>query len=127
MAKITILFAVLLVLLGAGGYYWKESLHAAALYPDITGILLAIFGVAAISPSEKRRKIFMHVNVTIGLLGFLLSAGMALNGYGSARSAGEDVDMNLLYYRLSMAVVLLVYIQLCIRSFIAARAKLQQD
>jgi hypothetical protein len=125
MAKITIVFAVLLIALGAGGYFWKESLHAAALYPAITGVLLGIFGFVAISPDEKRRKIFMHVNVTIGGLGFLVSVVMALNGYGSARSEGVDVDNVLLCYRLAMAALLLIYIQLCVRSFIAARAKLQ--
>jgi hypothetical protein len=125
MAKITIVFAVLLVALGAGGYFWKESLQAAAVYPAVTGVLLGIFGFAAISPDEKRRKIFMHVNVTIGALGFLVSVVMALNGYGSARSEGVDVDNVLLCYRLAMAAVLLIYIQLCVRSFIAARAKLQ--
>jgi hypothetical protein len=127
MAIISIIFGVVLLVLGASGYEVKPLLEDPAvkdfsLYPILLGVVLVVFGILSRSKSEKMRKIFAHVNATFGLIGLLLSAGMALNGYGSARSEGVDVDNLLLYYRLAMTVILLVYMNLCIRSFLTARA-----
>jgi len=63
----------------------------------------------------------MHVNVSIGLLGFLGGAIEALRGYAHARSEGIDPDMLALGSKLAMAFLMLIYINLCVRSFIAAR------
>jgi len=71
MAKVTLVFAVLLIALGLFGFVATGSVHPTALIPTWIGIALGIGGLLAISPSESRRKLFMHVNVTIGLLGFL--------------------------------------------------------
>ena len=74
MAKITLIFAVLLAALGLAGYIGTGSAHPTALIPTWFGLALGIGGFLAISPSESRRKLFMHINVTIGLLGFLGAA-----------------------------------------------------
>lgn len=121
MAKITLLFAVLLVVLGLAGYFGTGSQHPTALIPTWFGVALGVFGLLAMSPSEARRKLFMHVNVTIGLLGFLGAAVEAIRGYGAARSAGVDPDMIALGSKLTMAGLLLFYVLLCVRSFIEAR------
>jgi len=121
MAKITLLFAVLLVVLGLAGYFGTGSQHPTALIPTWFGVALGVFGLLAISPSEARRKLFMHVNVTIGLLGFLGAAVEAIRGYGAARSAGVDPDMIALGSKLTMAGLMLFYVLLCVRSFIDAR------
>ena len=78
MAKVTLIFAGLLVVLGLAGYLGTGSLHPTALIPTWIGLALGIFGWLAISPSESRRKLFMHVNVTIGLLGLLGGAVEAI-------------------------------------------------
>jgi hypothetical protein len=80
-----------------------------------------VFGALAISPSERRRKIFMHINVTIGLLGFLGAAGRAISAYGNARSEGIDPDWIAMRYQLAMAGLLLIYVVMCVKSFIDAR------
>lgn len=121
MARTTMIFGFLLVLLGAGSYLGTGSAHPTALIPMYFGLALGVFGFLAISPNEKRRKLFMHVNVTIGLLGFVGALAEALRGYGAARSAGLDPDYIALGAKLIMAVILLVYVQLCVKSFIAAR------
>jgi len=120
-ARTTMIFGFLLVLLGAGSYLGTGSAHPTALIPMYFGLALGVFGFLAISPNEKRRKLFMHVNVTIGLLGFVGALAEALRGYGAARSAGLDPDYIALGAKLIMAVILLVYVQLCVKSFIAAR------
>jgi hypothetical protein len=121
MAKVTLFFAVLLVALGLVGYLGTGSVHATALIPAWFGLALGIFGFLAISPNESRRKLFMHINVTIALLGFLGSAVEAIRGYLRATSAGLEPDQIALASKLTMAALLLVYVILCVRSFIAVR------
>ena len=55
------------------------SVHPTALIPTWFGLALGLFGFLAISPDEGRRKLFMHINVTIGLLGFLGAAAEAVS------------------------------------------------
>jgi hypothetical protein len=121
MAKVTLIFAVLLIALGVFGYVSTGSQHPTALIPTWFGVALGVFGALAISPSEKRRKIFMHINVTIGLLGFLGAAGRAISAYGNARSEGIDPDWIAMRYQLAMAGLLLIYVVMCVKSFIDAR------
>ena len=121
MAKLTLVLALLLVILGLAGYLGTGSLHPTALIPAWFGLALGICGFLAISPNEKRRKLFMHINVTIGLLGFIGAAGKVVQGYLHATSAGLAPDKIALGSQLTMAVLLLIYVILCVRSFIAAR------
>lgn len=121
MAKVTLVFALLLVLLGVAGYVGTGSLHPTALIPTWIGLALGIFGFLAISPNEGRRKLFMHVNVTIGLVGFLGGAVEAVRGYMHATSAGMPPDMIALASKATLAGLMLIYVILCVRSFIAAR------
>lgn len=121
MAKLTLVLAVLLVALGLVGYIGTGSLHPTALIPAWFGLALGIFGFLAISPNEGRRKLFMHINVTIALIGFLGSTAEAIRGYVHAHSAGMEPDQIALASKITLAGLLLVYVILCVRSFIAAR------
>jgi hypothetical protein len=121
LAKVTLLFAVLLVALGLIGYVGTGSQHVTALIPTWFGVALALFGLLAMSPSEARRNLFMHINVTIGLLGFIGGAVEAIRGYVHAQSAGLVPDQIALASKLTMTGLLLIYVILCVRSFIAAR------
>ncbi len=84
MAKVTLLFALLMMALGLVGYLGSGHQHPTALIPFWWGLALGIFGILAISPKESRRKLFMHVNVTIGLLGFIGGLVEGIRGYGEA-------------------------------------------
>ncbi len=121
MAKLTLVFAVLLVALGLIGYLGTGSLHPTALIPAWIGLALGLGGFLAISPNEGRRKLFMHINVTIGLLGFLGGTVEAIRGYVHAKSMGLEPDQIALASKVTLDVLLLVYVILCVRSFIAAR------
>ena len=125
MAKVTIVFGVLLIALGLVGFFGTGSVHFTALIPTWFGLAMGLGGILAISPSERRRKIFMHINVTIGALGLIGAIAAALQGYGHARSLGEDPDYIALAAKLAMAVLLLIYVNLCVRSFIQARSSRQ--
>ncbi len=120
MAKVTLVFAVLLVALGLIGFVGTGSQHLTALIPTWFGIALALFGLLAMSPSESRRKLFMHVAVTIGLLGFIGGAVEIIRSFVAAsRTAGPNGIA--LASKVTMTGLLLLYVILCVRSFIAAR------
>jgi len=121
MAKISLLFATLLIVLGLVGFFGTGSHFPTALIPAWFGVALAVFGWLAISPDEKKRKLFMHINVTIGLIGLLGAAWRALSAYGNARAAGVDPNKIALASQLTMAGLLLVYVLMCVKSFIDAR------
>ncbi|MGA2753637.1 MAG: hypothetical protein ABSE53_07705 [Terracidiphilus sp.] len=126
MAKVTYVFGVLLVALGLIGYWGTGSIHPTALIPTWFGLALVAGGILAISPSEGRRKLFMHINVTVGLVGLIGAIAAALQGYGHARSLGEEPDYIALAAKLTMAALLLIYVNLCVRSFIQARRSRQE-
>jgi hypothetical protein len=121
MARMTLFFALALVVLGLAGYLGTGSAHPTALIPTWFGLALGLFGFLAISPNEGRRKLFMHINVTIGLLGFLGAGGRAVYGYVHASAAGTSPDAIALESQVAMAALMLVYVILCVRSFISAR------
>jgi hypothetical protein len=53
MAKVTLVFAVLLVALGLAGYLGTGSLHPTALIPAWIGLALGVFGYLAMSPGAS--------------------------------------------------------------------------
>jgi hypothetical protein len=120
MAKITISFGVVLILLGIFGFAGSHGHAPTALIPAVVGLLLGIFGFLAITEDAKKRMLFMHIAVTLGLLGFL----------GTAKSIYDFILMVqgtqfphplAVKEKAAMAVLLLVFVILCVRSFIAAR------
>ena len=121
MAKLTIIFGILLVVLGLVGYFGTGSKAPTALIPTWFGLALCIGGFLAVSPSEGRRKLFMHINVTIGLIGCVGAFIVAVQGYGHARSLGQDPDYIAFAAKIAMGMILLTYTILCVRSFIEAR------
>jgi hypothetical protein len=122
-----------LIALGLAGFLGTGSAHPTALIPTWIGLALGIGGLLAISPSERRRKLFMHFNVTIGLLGFIGSAveiaRSILVVVHHAKSLGVGTNaisfspdfLIALASKLTLAVLLFIYVLLCVQSFIAAR------
>jgi fucose 4-O-acetylase-like acetyltransferase len=120
MAKITVLFGVLLIILGAASYILTGHKFPTSLIPVAFGVLLLVFGGLAETPETRRRMLFMHIAVTVGLLGFLATAPALV-------SAVQLFKGKLFPYpaaieeKAAMSVLLLIYVVLCVRSFIAAR------
>ena len=120
MARVTIFFGIVLILLGVLTYMETGSKFPTSLIPAAFGVLLAIFGALARTTDLKKRALWMHIAVTLGLLGFL----------GTAKSIYDFIQMQQgVQFKLpvaveeksAMAVLMLVYVVLCVRSFIAAR------
>ena len=119
MAKLTIGFGVVLILLGAGAFVVLGH-HPHTLIPAIFGLLLAICGALANTEDARRRMLFMHVAVTLGLLGFLgtipgiVGVLKMAAGHATARPDAARVQA-------MMGTICLIFVLLCVRSFIAAR------
>jgi hypothetical protein len=120
MAKITVLFGVVLIILGGASFVLTGNKFPTSLIPAAFGILLITFGRMAETPVAKRRMLFMHIAVTVGLLGFL----------ATAQSLFQVVQLfkgKLFPYpaaieeKAAMSALMLIYVVLCVRSFITAR------
>jgi hypothetical protein len=122
MAKLTIGFGILLILLGIFGYVATGSAHPTALIPVGIGILFVLFGVMANSADTKKRMLWMHISVTVALLVFLgmipamwnvlqISRGASFSP--TAAAAVED--------KAALGLFALIYVLFCVRSFINAR------
>jgi hypothetical protein len=120
MAKLTIGFGVVLIALGAWGYVATGSAYPTALIPTWFGLVLAIAGMLANSPDAKRRMLWMHVAVTVGLLGFIGALVRVVIEYAGAHG-GPLAHPVAVEDQAAMAAICLVFVGLCVRSFIAAR------
>ena len=122
MAKLTIVFGFLLIATGAVAYalVGQQSHAYHALIPVGFGLLLAIFGALANTPDAKKRMLFMHIAVTVGLLGFL---GTIPGFIGTIQMAmGHEVARpDAAKVQTIMGTLCLIYVLLCVRSFIQAR------
>jgi fucose 4-O-acetylase-like acetyltransferase len=120
MAKLTISFGVVLIVLGVWGFVATGSVHPTALIPTWFGLALAVAGALAKTENAKRRMLWMHVAVTVGLVGFLGSFSRAIDEYMQAHGAplAHPVAVE---NQAAMAAICLVFVLLCVRSFIAAR------
>lgn len=107
------------MLIGILGYVWgfiDPPLSYTSLIPAGFGVVLMLLGHLSLM-QESMRKHLMHVAVIIGLLGFLAAlGGVFRKGMPSAISAG-------VVSQVAMAIVCLVFVVLCVRSFIAARGE----
>lgn len=144
MAKVTIVFALLLIVVGLVGYFGasaaekpaepaadaaSEAADAAespkrsvtALIPAFAGGLLLLCGVAALN--EKARMHAMHAAVLVGLLGFLAAGGRGAMGLMKLLSDDADVNRRSLAFVGMMALLCGVYVVLCVNSFIQARRR----
>ncbi len=118
MAKLTIVFGVLLAAVGIGGFV----LGGGGLHSVVFGLVLVVCGVLALGDNPKKRMLWMHIAVTVGLLGFLIPGSMSTVALVKAHSAGVTVARPaMVHEQVVVALLCLIFVVLCVRSFIAAR------
>ena len=121
MPSTSIIFGVLLILLGIIGYVYGSingNASLTALIPAIFGLVLVGLGLLG-QGRETLRKHVMHGAVVVGLLGFLATLTSFLKI--PALLAGTAERPAAVVSQLIMSVICLVFVILCINSFIAAR------
>ncbi|MGI8494007.1 MAG: hypothetical protein ACR2L1_01680 [Pyrinomonadaceae bacterium] len=107
----------LLILLGIVGYVFSivdGNTSLTALIPAAFGLLLVLFGAIAKS-KENLRMHLMHAAVLVGLVGFIIPVYRII-------SKINEIKVSLaIMSQAAMALICLVFVILCVKSFIDAR------
>jgi uncharacterized membrane protein (UPF0136 family) len=121
MARVAILFGILLIVLGLVGYLapttfgvvGPEGTSPTALIPAAFGAVLLVCGVWA-EAAPRSRKHVMHMAAAVGLLG-------ALGGIMPLQRKGLDPSQSSVVAGLLMIGLCAIFVILCVRSFVLAR------
>ena len=116
MAKITIAVGLILIGLGLYGYFGADEgkTSPTALIPAFVGTPILLLGALALK--DSMRKHAMHGAVMLGMLGFLGAVGNVVRVLASGK-----IDAKAMTMTCSMGVVCVIFVALCVRSFIQAR------
>ncbi|MGC1783745.1 MAG: hypothetical protein WA708_14580 [Acidobacteriaceae bacterium] len=121
MARLTIVVGIILIVLGVAVFVATGSHAPTSLIPAYFGILLGILGMLARTDDGKRRMLFMHIAVTVGLIGFVFPGWRGMGDLITEMRGQVILRPAAMKEELAMAAVCLVYVLLCVRSFISAR------
>ncbi len=116
----TIVYGALLIVLGVTGYFMSGMVSVTALIPAFLGIVILVSGVLA--QKESRRKLFMHIALVFGLLGFLGTVG-ALPSLITMIGGEEVTRPGAVIGKSVTAILSLVFLIIGVKSFIDARRK----
>jgi len=120
MAGITVVFGVLLIGVGVVGFVATGSSHFTALIPAGLGLLLVVLG--GLSFQDRFRKHAMHGAALLGVIGFAFTV-LSL-GQLPAYFQGDDFPgRGAVPYKAATALLCLVFVALCVNSFIQARLR----
>ena len=117
MADTSIVFGILLAILGVYGFFTTHMEHPTALIPTGVGVILVILG--ALARKESLRKHAMHAAAVVGVLGFIAGAGRFIYEL----SKGMDVTGTAGMSTATMAVLCGVFVALCVKSFMEVRRR----
>ncbi len=118
MARLTIVYGLLLIVLGIGSYFGTGQESKTALIPALFGVPILLSGVVALR--DHLRKHAMHAAAALALLGFIGSAPGLVKVF-ALLGGGEVARPNAVIAQAVMALLSLVFLVLCVRSFINAR------
>lgn len=120
MAKFSIVFGIILIILGLVSYFGISSESITALIPTFLGIPVLILGWLAMN--EKYLKHAMHGIAVLMLLGFGGTVGGLIKFF---RMIGGEVfeRPSAITIQAIMAVLCLIFLIFAIKSFIDARRK----
>ena len=116
-AKTAIIIGVLLILLGVVGFSMSGAVTA--LIPAFLGLPIAICGGIALNPAARKHA--MHAAAALATLGVLGVAVMVIKGIATL-ARGESLPRPIAFWMQTiMLLILIVFVGLCVRSFIEAR------
>ena len=120
MPNVTIALGVLLILLGVGGYVASGGASWTALIPALFGVPMVLLGILA--GQERWRRHAMHAAAALALLG-VLGTARGLIGLVTLVAGGEVARPAATVSQAIMAILCVVFLALCVRSFVSARRK----
>ena len=118
MARTTIVFGMMLIVLGIVGYVASGAASVTALIPAMFGAVLGLLGWMGLT--ERYRKHALQVAAVVGVLGFL----------GTVRGLLDLIDLisgtaverpAAVVSQSVMAVLMAVFVGMCVKSFFDAR------
>jgi hypothetical protein len=111
-------FGLALVVLGVAGYFGTGRQSATALIPAYAGVLFLILGGIARVPGARKHA--MHAAAALAVLGVFGTVGGLVKFFRML--GGADVERPAaVRSQAVMCVLCVVFVILCVRSFIAAR------
>ena len=120
MARTTIGLGIILFVLGLLGFLMTGMQSPTALIPAFFGVVFLILGI--IARKETARKMSMHIAMIIALLG-LIGTFSGLINFFVLITGGEVARPAAVISQTIMALLLIYYLVLGIKSFIDARRK----
>lgn len=123
MPAFSIVFALILIALGLGGFVSTGSTHVTALIPAFFGAFFLILGIVGLRGGAVRKH-SMHIAAVLSLVGVLGGLGRSLPKLGTVL-AGQPVEPSAtaIWLQFSFGLLCLLFLTTCIRSFIQARLK----
>lgn len=120
MPRVTRITGIVLIVLGAVYFFLTGAAHPTALIPAYFGLVLLLCGALANSTDTRRVMLWMHVAVTIGLIGCVFPGFRAVRSFLSTVPL-TPAKQTAATESLLMAVVCGVFTALCVRNFISNR------
>jgi uncharacterized membrane protein (UPF0136 family) len=114
-ARTTVVVGLVLVVVGVLGYLLSDSRSLTAFIPSVLGVVLAVCGVIG----ARRPKIGIHAALVVALVGVLGTVPNVL-GLGDLLSGDSERPLAVVSGTVTF-VLLVVYLVIGIRSFVAAR------
>jgi hypothetical protein len=118
MASFTIRIGAILTAAGIAGYVMTGGVSLTALIPAAVGLVLIVLGLVG-QRQPDLRKHAMHVAVVVAAIG-LAGSVSGLVALPAALASGGGVRPAMVM-RAAMALLLLVYIAIAVKSFVDAR------
>lgn len=118
MPQVTIGYGLILILLGLAAYFSSGGASVTALIPAFFGLPVLIAGLLA--RKENLLKHAMHAAAVLALLGFLGTVPGLVKVF-TLLGGGTVGRPSAVIVQAVMAVLSLIFLILCIRSFIQAR------
>lgn len=119
----TLIYAVLLILLGVIGFGISGAVSVTALIPAFFGVV--IFALGWLALRGKSRQHVMHAAALLGLVGFIFTIGSSA-GLVTLMTGGQVARPGAVISKAIMSILSLAYVIICLLSFVIARLNRDQ-
>lgn len=120
MIGLSLLIGASLIAVGLGGYVLSHMVSPTALIPAVFGLVILMLGAYGREPTRRRTAMHLAMGIAlVGILGSVKGLFDLLGWLASDRTGGLLAPLS----KTVMATLLVIYLVMGIRSFIAARRK----